>query len=336
MSILHIYYKNMHSKSNVSDFQNINNYQFINNNEYRSTNLEFPQNYNNYNLNEYKREQEFNIKNNDSLSSSPPSPSITYNVSFQEIDKFLKQTEMVNNEENYYQEKKETNLNSNEVPQKKIYFKTNNNQSVNASKSFKKLGRKRKSDNAKGEHNKFSDDNMRRKIKHVVLKSLMEFINNKIKEVFNGKIGYSILKKELLTLNKEQKSDATVKYNQLFLTKTLSEIFSEDISGRFSNFPSNHNKLLINNLLNGEDENRNIYFRKLFSLTFIQCEKYYIGIIDIPELEGMKRFNEEKKELEDGQEEEYIEILEYKLKNFEELMKKKKSRKPRKTALKNK
>ena len=133
-----------------------------------------------------------------------------------------------------------------------------------------------------------------------------------------------------------EKSDATVKYNQLFLTKTLSEIFSEDISGRFSNFPSNHNKLLINNLLNGEDENRNIYFRKLFSLTFIQCEKYYIGIIDIPELEGMKRFNEEKKELEDGQEEEYIEILEYKLKNFEELMKKKKSRKPRKTALKNK
>ena len=197
----------MHSKSNVADFQNINNYQFINNNEYRSTNLEFPQNYNNYNLNEYKREQEFNIKNNDSLSSSPPSPSITYNVSFQEIDKFLKQTEMVNNEENYYQEKKETNLNSNEVPQKKIYFKTNNNQSVNASKSFKKLGRKRKSDNAKGEHNKFSDDNMRRKIKHVVLKSLMEFINNKIKEVFNGKIGYSILKKELLTLNKEQKSE---------------------------------------------------------------------------------------------------------------------------------
>ena len=325
----------MHSKSNVADFQNINNYQFINNNEYRSTNLEFPQNYNNYNLNEYKREQEFNIKNNDSLSSSPPSPSITYNVSFQEIEKFLKQTEMISNEENYYQEKKETNLNSNEVPQKKIYFKTNNNQSVNASKSFKKLGRKRKSDNAKGEHNKFSDDNMRRKIKHVVLKNLMEFINNKIKEVFNGKIGYSILKKELLTLNKEQKSDATVKYNQLFLSKTLNEIFSEDISGRFSNFPSNHNKLLINNLLNGEDENRNIYFRKLFSLTFIQCEKYYIGIIDIPELEGMKRFNEEKKELEDGQEEEYIEILEYKLKNFEELMKKKKSRKPRKTTLKN-
>jgi hypothetical protein len=325
----------MHSKSNVADFQNINNFQFINNNEYRSTNLEFPQNYNNYNLNEYKREQEFKIKNNDSFSSSPPSPSITYNASFQEIEKFLKQTEMINNEENYYQEKKETNLNSNEVPQKKIYFKTNNNQTVNASTPFKKLGRKRKSENAKGEHNKFSDDNMRRKIKHVVLKSLMEFINNKIKEVFNGKIGYSILKKELLTLNKEQKSDATVRYNQLFLSKTLNEIFSEDISGRFSNFPSNHNKLLINNLLNGEDENRNIYFRKLFGLTFIQCEKYYIGIIDIPELEGMKRFNEEKKELEDGQEEEYIEILEYKLKNFEELMKKKKSRKPRKTTLKN-
>ena len=88
--------------------------------------------------------------------------------------------------------------------------------------------------------------------------------------------------------------------------------------------------------MNGDDEKRNIYFRKLFGLTFIQCEKYYIGIIDIPELEGMKRFNEDKNELKDGQEEEYIDVLEYKLKNFEELMKNKKSRKSRKTTLKNK
>jgi len=318
----------MHSKSNISDFQNINNYQFENN-DHRASNFDLPQNYN-FNLNEFKREQEFNLKNNDSLSSSSPSPSIANNFSFQEIEKFLKQTELTSNEENYCQEEKKRDLNSNEVPQKKIYFKTNNNQSLNASNSFKKMGRKRKSDNTKGEHNKFSDDNMRRKIKHIVLKSLMEFINYKIKEVFNGKIGYSILKKELLTLNKEQKSDATVKYNQQFLSKTLSEIFSQDISARFSNFPSNHNKLLINKLVNGEDENKNIYFRKLFSLTFIQCEKFYIGAIDIPELEGMKRFNEDKNELNDEQDEEYIKILEYKLLNYEELMKKKKSRKPRK------
>lgn len=324
----------MHSKSNICDFQNINNYQLLINNEQRSINLDFPQNYN-PSLNENKRELEFNIKNNDSLSSSPPSPSIVYNFSFQDIEKVFKQTEMSSNEENYCQEHKERNLKGNDAPQKKIYFKTNN-KSLNTSNSFKKLGRKRKSDNEKGEHNKFSDDNMRRKIKHVVLKSLMEFINNKIKDAFNGKIGYSILKKELLTLNKDQKCDATVKYNQLFLSKTLSEIFSEDISGRFSNFPSNHNKELIKSLVNGEDENKNNYFKKLFGLTFIQCEKYYIGIIDIPELEGMKRFNEDKNELNDEQEEEYIKILEYKLKNYEELMKNKKSRKSRKTTLKNK
>lgn len=325
----------MHSKSIFGDFQNINIYSIYNNNDHSSSNFAFPQNYNS-NPNEYKRQQEFNTKINDSLSSSPPSPSITYNFSFQEIEKFLKPTELTSNEENYCQEHKERNLNSNEALQKKIYFKTNNNQTLNTSNSFKKMGRKRKSDNEKGEHNKFSDDNMRRKIKHVVLKSLMEFINNKIKEVFNGKIGYSILKKELLTLNKEQKSDATVKYNQQFLSKTLSEIFSEDISGRFSNFPSNHNKVLIKSLVNGEDENKNIYFRKLFNLTFLQCEKYYIGIIDIPELEGMKRFYEEKNELKDGQEEDYIKILEYRLQNYEELIKKKKSRKSRKKTLKNK
>ena len=327
----------MHSISNNFDFQNINNYQLINNNEYRPTNLDLIHNCNNSNQNECKIEPEFNEKNNYSISSSPPSPSIMYNLNdFQEMEKFLKQTRTANNEENDYHEKYERNLIPNEVHSKKIYFKTNHNQSLSTTNSSKRMGRKRRSDNTKGEHNKCSDDNMRRKIKHVVLKSIMEFINNKIKEIFNGNIGYSIFKKELLTLNKAQKSDATIKYNQKFLSKTLNDIFSEDISGRFSNFPLDHNKLLINNLINGKDENINIIFRKIFDLTFITCEKYYIGIIDVPELEGMKRFDEDKNELNDEEEEDYIKILEYKLQNYEELMKKKKSRRSRKSAWKDK
>ena len=44
-----------------------------------------------------------------------------------------------------------------------------------------KLGRKRKNDNTPGYHNKYSPDNILRKIKHIILSQVMEFINRKIK-----------------------------------------------------------------------------------------------------------------------------------------------------------
>ena len=103
---------------------------------------------------------------------------------------------------------------------------------------FKKsrLGRKRKDDNTIGEHNKFSDDNLRRKCKYIILSSLMEFINAKIKSIYNGDIGNYIYKKELLTLNKNQISDASIDFNKNFLNRTLGDIFSDTINSRFTNY----------------------------------------------------------------------------------------------------
>ena len=46
-------------------------------------------------------------------------------------------------------------------------------------KEKKILGRKKKKNEGLGEHNKFSDDNIIRKIKHVILDSVMKFINKK-------------------------------------------------------------------------------------------------------------------------------------------------------------
>ena len=46
-------------------------------------------------------------------------------------------------------------------------------------KEKKVLGRKKKENEGLGEHNKFSDDNIIRKIKHVILDSIMKFINKK-------------------------------------------------------------------------------------------------------------------------------------------------------------
>ena len=58
-------------------------------------------------------------------------------------------------------------------------FKLNEIENKNIEKKAKnKCGKKRRrAEKAKNEHNKFSDDNLRRKCKHLVLKNIMEYIN---------------------------------------------------------------------------------------------------------------------------------------------------------------
>ena len=192
----------------------------------------------------------------------------------------------------------------------------------------KSFGRKKKSDQTKGEHNKYSDDNIRRKCKHLILNSIMEFINEKIKIIYNGNIGNNIFKKELLTLNKNPKADATIDYNKTFLNKTLGDIFSETISGRFTNYLPQHNKMVIEALLNEKDEDKRIYFKKLFSLTFLQCLKHIRESIFIEEIDGIKCFNQIKENL--NEEKEYLDILNYYINNFEVIINNKKARKQKK------
>ena len=93
----------------------------------------------------------------------------------------------------------------------------------------KPTGRFKKESKKDGKHNKYSDDNVRKKVKHLVLKSIMKFLNRKIKELFNNNIGHNVLKKELLTLNKIPKFESSIEYNKLLLNKTIKEIFSENI-----------------------------------------------------------------------------------------------------------
>ena len=216
------------------------------------------------------------------------------------------------------------------ISKKKVQFYTNNSLStLNQTKEIDsnlekvKLGRKRKNDNSKRVHNKYSDDNIIRKCKHLVLNSVMEFINEKLKLIYNQ----NKLKKKLLSFDKTQKADASVDYNKNFLTKKLREIFSEKISTKFTNFVPENNKLIIERLTN-EDENNKIYFNKLFNLTFLQCLNHYIGANYIKELDGMKCFNDDKNKIDDK--DGYVDILKYYLNNFEERIMGKKSRKQRK------
>ena len=178
-----------------------------------------------------------------------------------------------------------------------------------------RLGRKRKNDDTPGSHNKYSPDNMLRKCKHIILRQLMEFINHKIKDMYNGKIGNGIFKKELLTLNKEQKFNSNANYNKNFLNKSLGDIFSDDISSKYSIFPPDHNKRLIMMLKNEEDQNKKNYFEKLFNITYLHCINHFIGFQNVDELSGLKCFSQLKYEM--NEEKEYIDCIEYFLKNYE-------------------
>lgn len=206
----------------------------------------------------------------------------------------------------------------------KIPSSTQNNELRN-NLSHKKFGRKKKGDNSEGIHNKFSDDNLRKKCKHIVLDSVKDFIKEKIKLFYNDDIGMNISKKKLLPLNKEQKFIANIDYNKSFLKKTLEDIFSESISTKCKNYESEYNKNLIKRLKNIKDEYISLYFKKLFNITFIECVQHFRESINIKELNGMRCFNEIKERISDDNE--YIEILSYYIMNYEEIINRKKGRK---------
>ena len=176
--------------------------------------------------------------------------------------------------------------------------------------------------------NLLSDQNLRRKCKHMTIDSTFDLVNKKISESYKNKIGKGICKKQLIALNQKQKSSANTDFNKEFLNKTIGEIFSDKISSKYSNFLPDHNKKLIQSLLNNEDENNRNYFTKLFNFTFLQCLEHYRGTKFYPELKEMKTFTDDIKEL---KEEDYIKSLEYYLKNYEIIIQNKKPRKSKKS-----
>ena len=226
------------------------------------------------------------------------------------------------------------NLNNINESKKKSIEKFNNKEKT-------KRGRKKKRDitnvnedsieKEKRTHNKYSDDNLRKKCKNIILKYTFKFINAKIKEIYKGNVGYGRLKKQLKILKQDNKIKSTVEIDKIFLEKLLKDIFSEDISNRFNNFSPNHNKKIIESLINDKDEEKNRYFNSLFNLTFLNCLNFFIGKKFIKELDGFTTFESIKDSILKKQGKDYVELLEYYLNNFEEIINKKKARKKIKT-----
>ncbi len=122
---------------------------------------------------------------------------------------------------NHHQEENLNNIKNN----KNI---TNENNNI---KHTKKRGRKGRRDIAKDNkqnkikenkiHNKYSDDNIRKKCKNIILKYALKFINTKIKEIYKENIGYGRLNKQLKILKQDNKIKSTVDIDKLYFEKIV-------------------------------------------------------------------------------------------------------------------
>ena len=191
-----------------------------------------------------------------------------------------------------------------------------------SSKKQKNLGRKKKYSNEKGKHTKYCEDNIIRKIKAGVLNIIYIFINNYIYKLYRGDLGQSIFKKELKRVN--QKQIIEDKHNKEFINKTLKDIFSEDISSKYSSFQRDHNKKLIEFLLNENNFEIRVKFNKIFSLTFFDCLKHLRKNKYIEELEGLASLDKLYEKF--SGDEEYASLFHYYIINFEKIIMAKKNR----------
>jgi hypothetical protein len=108
---------------------------------------------------------------------------------------------------------------------------------------IKKQGRKKKYDDEKGEHDKFSEDNMIRKIKSNFIKHIHETINNNISDKDS----------QLLRLDPHFNEILKKDFNLQLMSTTFKNLYENTaISSKYRNKDANSNKYLIDKLYNEE------------------------------------------------------------------------------------
>lgn len=159
----------------------------------------------------------------------------------------------------------------------------------------KKRGRKTIDDHSNSNHNKESQDNIIKKIKSKLFEYLLKFINsllniilkNNLKNFNNNKNKRE--EKEQLIKKIEYKTivdDTQRKNNLKFLQMPLKDLFSNNISSKYSTKNKNLNKNIIKELLTKEKDNEIIMF--VLNMTFGDWLDIFIYKKELSEL---KLFN---------------------------------------------
>lgn len=193
-------------------------------------------------------------------------------------------------------------------------------------KKNKIMGRKRKNSEIKGKHNKYSNDNIFRKIKSNLLHILYKFINEKLIHKYKVNQKYNLKRNILRKIEQVEVVNSDIKFNKIFLNKELKDIFSVNVSSKYK-CKKDHNKIIIDKLFK-EEGNEKIELKNIFNLTFCECLKHFRGSTFIPELNGMITFKQYKEKFLNDKD--YLESFDYLIMNYEKILSDKKPRKKRK------
>lgn len=120
-------------------------------------------------------------------------------------------------------------------------------------------------------HNKFKEDNIVNKIKIYFTNSIMEFINKKYFE-FAGVNSKKLLAKIKPNFTKAWKK----KDNQEYLSKTIKDIFSSNLSNKCKRYPKNYNKVQIGIVIKNNEAKEVI---NILNTTMKDMYEIYIGEI---------------------------------------------------------
>ena len=184
---------------------------------------------------------------------------------------------------NIYQLNKEKNKSKIEKESEKNVLSKETKQSINLEKNITSIDNV--NINTNNLNNKFekeylgkkkvnkvkNNNNNLKKVRNMLLNSLFRFINKKIKKEFNNDIGKGPNIKQFKSVSKKNLSHSKVEFDKQFLNVKLKEIFSENVSKKYTNYLPNKNKDLFLNLKDYD------YFKKIFELTFLDCIQHING-----------------------------------------------------------
>ena len=196
------------------------------------------------------------------------------------------------------------------------------------------VGRKRKNEQG-GKHDKYSSDNVTRKLKTKLFESILGVTNASIKPVeienpkkYSKKTLYS--KDFFLKIDQEIIKDINVENNKKLLKTQLKDIFSNKVSKKVERYGLDYNKKLVEKIYTEKIQDKTI---AILDKTFLECLEHFRGSKFFKELEGLE--NEYKNVIkgfrEIGEDEDYIEVFKDLVNRFEEYYENKKSRNTKKS-----
>jgi hypothetical protein len=133
-----------------------------------------------------------------------------------------------------------------------------------------------KDDNIESKHTKFSEDNMMRKIKNKIIESSRLLANKLfIEELKDVKEKHYFNCKEFRKIKGSFSQELNIKFNLYFYFMTIKDIFSLELSHKYTALENHSNKELIDYIFSDESKDN---FNKTKSILDMPFHKYYHNI----------------------------------------------------------